>query len=291
MARKLLIDADCLIYESAFASQKTRYHYLDKSFEDADQAKAYCDANELDYRKLRKDGVITSHLEVLPEGAAKMIYRQKLAAICNSCASDNYSLLVSGDGNFRDEIAVTRGYKANRATAIKPQHYLYVRSVVLDDAASELTVGCEADDAIGIYMERDKEAVVCSIDKDLNMLPGRHYNWDKGIKYRVDELNAQRWFLTQLLTGDTTDNVPGIPGCGEKGAAAILEPHRDNVLSMWKAVVAEHNKGPFTFKDGSTTGQPAYYLEEQGALLWIRRKKDEKWTARYYEKECVNGKR
>ena len=288
MPRTLLVDADCLIYESAFSAQKTRYHYLDKQFEDADQAKAYCKANELDYRKLRKDGVITSHLEVLPEGAAKMIYRQKLAAICNACGSDSYKLVVSGDGNYRDEIAKTRGYKANRANAIKPQHYLYVRSIVLDDKASDLTVGIEADDAIGIGMTLDPEAVCCSFDKDLNMLPGRHYDWDKQIRYRVKEADAHRWFLTQLLTGDTTDNVPGIPGCGEKGAAAIINPHRDNVLSMWEAVKAEHAKGPFTFKDGSTTGDPSTYLNEQGCLLWIRRKKGELWNSDYYEKEYVN---
>lgn len=287
MSRKLLIDADCLIYESAFAAQKTRYHYLDMQFKDADEAKAYCLANELNYKKLRTDGAITTHLEVLPEAAAKMIFRQKLSAICNACGSDDYKLIVSGDGNYRDEVAKTRGYKANRANAVKPIHYVYIRSVVLDDRASELTVGCEADDAIGIYMQRDPEAVTCSFDKDLNMLPGRHYDWDKGIRYRVGEIDAQRWFLTQLLTGDTTDNVPGIPGCGEKGAAAILEPHRHSIKAMWKAVVAEHNKGPFTFKDGSTTGDPATYLDEQGCLLWIRRKAGELWNSKYYEKVYV----
>ena len=287
MPRQLLVDADVLIYASAFAAQKTRYVYLDKQFEDAEQAKAYCAEHQLDYRQLRKDGEITSYLEVLPEGAAKMIFRQKLAAICNACGSDQYKLIVSGDGNYRDEIAKTRGYKANRATAIKPQHYVYIRSVALDDSASELTVGIEADDAMGIYMTRDSEAVICTIDKDLNMLPGRHYNWDKGIRYRVEEVDAQRAFLTQLLTGDTTDNIPGIPGCGEKGAAAIIEPHRGNVRAMWQAVKAEHYKGPFTFKDGSTTGDPSTYLNEQGCLLWIRRKKEELWNADYYEKEYV----
>jgi hypothetical protein len=281
VGRKLYIDADVLVYESAFASQKTRYILEGMTFEDADQCKAYCELNNLNYRQLRKDGEITSEVELLPQGVARNIFKMKLDGICKACDSDNYKLILSGDGNYRDELAKTRKYKDRDQP--KPHHYLFVRSLVIEHGA-EVTVGIEADDSIGIDMAHDAEGVICTIDKDLNMLPGRHYDWNKQIKYKVPEPEAQRWFLTQLLTGDGVDNVPGIPGMGEKKAAAILDPLRGNVAGMWKAVLAEYNKGPFKFKDGQQTPHPIKYLNEQGVLLWIQRKKGELWTADYYTK-------
>lgn len=288
MARKLLIDADVLVYESAFAAQKTNYTYLDQRFEDAKSCEAWCQANEKDYRALRKAGAITTQTEVLPEAAARNILKMKLDAIQTACGCNSYKLILSGDGNYRDAIAKTKGYKANRADSVKPQHYLYVRSCVLDMGA-EMTVGIEADDAIGIDMTENPDWVVCTIDKDLNMLPGRHYDWNKQIKYMVPEPEAQRWFLRQMLTGDSTDNIPGIPGLGEKRANAILDPLRGNVGGMWKAVLAEYNKGAFKFKDGTITSCPSEYIVEQGALLWIQRKPGERWTPDYYTRTHVSG--
>lgn len=285
---KLLIDADVLVYESAFAAQKTLYYYDGKEFNDADQAKAYCKENNLDYRQLRKDGAITSEVQVLPESAARNIFKMKLDGICNVCKSDDYRLILSGDGNFRDDYAKTRGYKANRAEVPKPHHYLFVRSLVLDNKRSEMTVGMEADDAIGIEMTTNPKAAVCTIDKDLNCIPGRHYDWGKGIKYTVGKHDAAFWFMRQLLTGDSTDNVPGIPGMGEKKATELLSPLRGEPGRMWKAVCAEYNKGPFKFKDGSiTVGTPAEYLQEQGILLWIMREPEQRWSPEFYTKEVL----
>lgn len=282
MDRCLYIDADCLTYESAFGAQKTRYVYAGQTFDDAEQCKAWCEKNKLDYRALRKAGHITSEVEILPETVARNNLRIKLQGICNTCGSDNYKLILSGDGNYRDIVWRTRKYKDREQP--KPHHYLYVRNLILDMGA-ELTVGIEADDSIGIDITNDPDGVICTIDKDLNMLPGRHYDWNKNLKYNVPEPEAQRWFLTQLLMGDSTDNVPGIPGLGETKAQAIINPHRGNVPAMWKAVLEEYNKGPFKFKDGTVTDKDkSAYLREQGLLLWIQREKNEQWNPTMYSK-------
>lgn len=287
MARELLIDADVLVYESAHAAQKTNYTYLDKRFPDAAQCKAWCEENKKDYKALRKSGAITTQVEVLPESVCRNILRAKIDGILNEVGCPKHRLILSGDGNYRDAIAKTKGYKANRADTPKPQHYLFVRALVLEMGA-ELTTGIEADDALGIHMTQHPDWVICTIDKDLNMIPGRHYDWNKKIKYMVPEAEAQRWFLRQLLTGDTTDNIPGLPGMGEVKANKILDPLRGNVGGMWKAVLAEYNKGPFKFKDGTETAFPqADYLNEQGALLWIQRRPGEHWTIDHYTKEYI----
>jgi len=285
MGYKLYIDADVLVYEAAFGAQKTRYIYAGQSFDDADQCKSFCEKNDLDYRALRKAGHITSEVDILPQAVARNNLRIKLQGICNTCGSEDYKLILSGDGNYRDAIAKTRKYKDR--TQPKPHHYLYVRDCILDMGA-ELTVGIEADDSIGIDMMQDKSGVICTIDKDLNMLPGRHYDWNNNIKFAVPEPEAQRFFLRQLLIGDSTDNIPGIPGLGEKKADLIINPHRGNIPAMWKAVLYEYGKGPFEFKDGTTTpSKPGEYINEQGALLWIMRFKDERWSVPYYTKEYV----
>ena len=168
---KLLIDADVLAYEAGFAAQKTVYDYKDHVFKDAKEAKNYCEQHDLDYRALRRADEIVARVEVMPEAAAVNVYRMKLASILNKLNSRDYKLLLSGDGNFRDKVGVTKKYKANRVNVPKPEHYLLVRNLILQDPRSELTVGVEADDAMGMYVTDDPSAVICSIDKDLNQIP------------------------------------------------------------------------------------------------------------------------
>jgi 5'-3' exonuclease len=99
------------------------------------------------------------------------------------------------------------------------------------------------------------KTVICSRDKDLRICPGWHYSWEcynqpEKPMYWVDELGefnpkykqkvskktgnettvfhkleatGLRMFYAQLLMGDTVDNIPGLPGCGAKGAYDALQ--------------------------------------------------------------------
>ena len=287
--RELYIDADVLVYESAFAAQKTVYHYKDMVFKDAEAAKAYCVENELDYRTLRKEGEITSDVQVLPENVASNILRQKIANIRNELVHGNWHLVLSGgDENFRDEVAVTKKYKGNRENVPKPVHFDFVRSLVHGHEKTICEPGIEADDVLGIALTQDPEAILASIDKDLCQIPGRHFDWNKGIKFFVKPSDALYFFHRQLLMGDSTDNIPGIPGLGEKKAIALLAEYRTDPRMQWKLVVATYKDSPLKFKDGTevTLGRTEY-LNEQGRLLWMMRQPDEVWTADYYEEVYV----
>jgi hypothetical protein len=73
-----------------------------------------------------------------------------------------------------------------------------------------LTDGFEADDALALAQTED--TIICSIDKDLLMVPGRHYNWRKEEFTDVTYESGVKWFCTQLLQGDwSTDSIIG---CG-----------------------------------------------------------------------------
>ena len=172
---------------------------------------------------------------------------------------------LTGKSNYRDDIAKTQTYKGHRLGVAKPKHFDLMREYMEKAWGFEMQEGQEADDAIGIeaYKLDPRDYVICSIDKDLNNLRGWHYNFHKNEMYYVKEEEAIKNFYKQLLTGDRTDNIPGIKGIGDKKADKILDGLEDEE-DLYRAVleVYKYNRD---------------YLLEQGRLLWIRRKKEELW--------------
>lgn len=138
--------------------------------------------------------------------------------------------------NYRNEIYPE--YKANRDPAPEElkRQFSWARSV-----AEAMGLQCfgdrryEADDLIGTLADvwRAKGHPICVVtaDKDLAQLVGEQdYWWDFS---RNQKLNAKQ--LTQkfgvmpeqmadylALTGDSVDNIPGVPGVGPKSASALL---------------------------------------------------------------------
>lgn len=116
-------------------------------------------------------------------------------------------------------------YKANRKDVPKPRHLEPLREYLVLEWEAELVDGFEADDAIGIASQSPEspECIVCSIDKDLLQLPGRHFNFVKRQILEVNSIDANRHFYKQLLIGDATDNIKGCPGIGPVNAERILK--------------------------------------------------------------------
>jgi len=122
--------------------------------------------------------------------------------------SATYISYLSGGDNFRYKVLPT--YKANRKDVPRPKHYEAGKEHLITEWKSVLTYSVEADDALGIA-QTDK-TVICSIDKDLLQIPGSHWNWVKGVFVEQTWLEGQRWFWTQMLTGDRADNIGGFDG-------------------------------------------------------------------------------
>lgn len=87
--------------------------------------------------------------------------------------------------------------------------------------------GFESDDLLRIWSLEAEDAgdpfVLCSIDKDLDCIPGLHYTSKTRKSYTVTREYADKFFWQQCLTGDNVDNIPGIPGVGPVKAVKILE--------------------------------------------------------------------
>jgi 5'-3' exonuclease len=126
-------------------------------------------------------------------------------------------------------------YKANRKTA-KPEFYLEGRKYLIDNYNAVGISGLEADDICNSLAVIHKDATIAHIDKDLDMIPGSHYNYIKNISYEVTEKDAKLHKLKMLLKGDSADNILTLRGIGEKKADKIINasPHLITVARVYK---------------------------------------------------------
>jgi len=132
--------------------------------------------------------------------------------------ADEYIGWLSGSENFRKLLYPQ--YKAHRDLIRRPEFLQPCREFLVNEWGAKLTSGYEADDAIGIAY--DGRGVVCTVDKDLLQLAGRHYNFVTFEWKDVSDLQADQYFWESMLIGDRADNVPGIPGIGKAKAPRIL---------------------------------------------------------------------
>jgi 5'-3' exonuclease len=136
--------------------------------------------------------------------------------------ADSYKVFLTGSGNFRRELTPT--YKANRPDE-RPAHWQAVREFLVTQHKAIICDGFEADDQMGIDQDKSgKSTVICSIDKDLLMIPGKHYNFVKKEFQEVTYDQGLKALFMQTLVGDRSDNITGIAGIGPVKAAKILDP-------------------------------------------------------------------
>jgi hypothetical protein len=104
------------------------------------------------------------------------------------------------------------------------------------------------------------------VDKDLLQIPGWHFNPSKDLEKYVNDFDAYYSFCTQLLTGDRTDNIPGLVGVGPKKAEKTLKDAKTKEELLQTV-----------FEKYQECGHTLEYFTEQGQLLWLRRSEGEIW--------------
>lgn len=262
---KSLLDGDILIYRCGFACQKNTYFVLNDEGELLATANGKREADEY-LEQVGGKGVIHKNEVVEPLAHAIQALKTSIDAIVRDSGGKDFDIYLTGEGNFRDKIATIQPYKGNRDPENKPFYYKELREFLVEHYLAIVVDGMEADDALGIHQSTSDpgSTIICSLDKDLDMIPGWHYNWVKGFKYYVNDTMAFRAFYTQLLTGDITDNVRGVPGIGPVKAAKILEG-ADDEEKMFNAC-SEAYKGNLI------------ELNENAQLLWIKRTPFDMWV-------------
>lgn len=131
-----------------------------------------------------------------------------LQQIFDATEADEHEIWLTGSENFRKEIYPE--YKANRKDMVRPVYLEDCRAYLIEVWNARVSHGREADDMLGLGQTED--TIIASIDKDLRMIPGRHYNFVKLILDEVTEGDAIRHFYMQIVAGDKSDNIFGFDG-------------------------------------------------------------------------------
>lgn len=150
-------------------------------------------------------------------------------------------IYLTGQNNFRRFIASTTPYKGNRVGVVKPQYLGYCHDYLVDKYKAIAVNGYEADDCIASDMTANC-AFHCGVDKDILQIAGRHYNYVEKTWQDVTPEQAKINLFRQVLTGDTSDNVPGLPKVGDKRASDAIADHAtafDDALETYRKVCAE----------------------------------------------------
>lgn len=181
---------------------------------------------------------------------------------------EDYKAFITGKQNFRYGIATTVPYKGNRKDSVKPPHYDALRKH-LERMEAVVTENEEADDAVGIESTRYTGWIV-HVDKDLDQLPGWHYNPVKDEEYYVTKEEGLKSFYLQMLTGDRVDNIQGLKGIGPVKAKKILAKATTE-KEMMDAVSEAYE----------AAGEAPSRILENGQLLWLRREPEQMWQLPY----------
>ena len=180
----------------------------------------FIDADSLIYRLALKTEISLK--------LAKTYYDKEIESIQWDTCAEEVKVALKGKGNFRYD--VSEDYKGHRKSEEDPNPALTKRRRQINDYAYDqghhASDDCEADDVVCIWAQEAKDAglhyVIAHIDKDINMMEGWHWNPTKQLLYEVTEDEAWHFMCTQMLTGDSTDNIQGLKGIGPKKAEKLL---------------------------------------------------------------------
>ena len=192
---------------------------------------------------------------------------QMMQDILADTGSTSYSVYLTGSGNFRREIAPS--YKANRPDS-RPKHWEAVREFLVTQHKAVVCNGFEADDQLGIDQDKTHGAtVICSIDKDLLQIPGKHYNFVKKVFQDVTYDEGIKALYIQSLVGDRSDNIFGVQGIGpvkaERALAELLpEEYYEACRSLYNDDERYHlnMKLLYIWQKPNDVWEPPVFIEE-----------------------------
>ena len=206
---------------------------------------------------------LTRKSDGLPVGAVAGFCNMLFKLLEDSKSNDNLEkpthfavIFDSARKNFRNEIYSE--YKGNRSDApddLIPQFDYIRKSVLAFNLPSVELINYEADDLIATYVEQILEigakATIVSSDKDLMQLFKKNVRIYDPMKNKfitkedVDKkfgVKPESVIDVQALAGDSTDNVPGVPGIGVKTAAELIKEYGNLENLLKKADNIKQNK-------------------------------------------------
>lgn len=259
-----LVDADLIAHRSSAIAEPVRYlAEFSNSYQKFDSSK--------DMKTATKESPpvrVWTYKEDKGEDFALMIAKQTFDTIIHKVEPSAMMVFLSGRYNFRYQVATTVPYKWARETMGKPKYFRAVKEWIKSEYGASVSDGIEADDAISITATGlGKAGFIISLDKDLHQVDGWHYNWVTDTVSRVSKKEACYNLFRQVIVGDATDGVPGLPGHGPKAAEKCLDGGAD-AKDLFARVWGLYRTGADFLADVSRRWD---YFEEQTRLVYLLR--------------------
>ena len=182
--------------------------------------------------------------------------------ILEMTGATEYKAFLTGSDNFRK--VINPEYKANRKDMQPPVFLQDCREYLVTEWKAKLSHGQEADDELGINQNLD--TIICSLDKDLMMIPGKHFNWTKqqyGEYTEVGIDDGNKHFWKQMLIGDRADNIFGVDKIGPVKANKLIDPQETDQECL-EIVLEKYNEDYKRFAMNAS-------------CLWIKRHEESEW--------------
>ena len=206
---------------------------------------------------------LTRKRDGLPTGAVSGFCSMLFKLLEDSKSNQNLQkpthfvvIFDSARKTFRNEIY--SDYKANRSEApddLAPQFEYIRKSVLAFNLPSVELINYEADDLIATYVDKiidqGAKVTIVSSDKDLMQLYKKNVRIFDPMKnkfiseedvYKKFGVNSSKVIDVQALAGDSSDNVPGVPGIGVKTAAELINKYGNLETLLEAAHEIKQNK-------------------------------------------------
>ncbi len=206
---------------------------------------------------------LTRKSDGLPTGAVSGFCNMLFKLLEDSKSNENIQkpthfavIFDSARKTFRNEIY--SDYKANRSDPpddLAPQFEYIRKSVLAFNLPSVELINYEADDLIATYTDKilkeGAKVTIVSSDKDLMQLYKKNVRIFDPMKNKfISEEDVQNKFGVdsskvidvQALAGDSSDNVPGVPGIGVKTAAELINKYGNLEKLLKSAHEIKQNK-------------------------------------------------
>lgn len=291
MTQLLLIDADTLLYSSA---SKEEIRKCKATHTPTNRTKVFPSKTAFNNwlaenpKWDKEDFVFAVEQELVGEIAfACASVRNKIDKVLEAVSPKDFKVCIQGEGNFRKfKEAKYVTYKGQRTA--KPLLYQDVYDYVKRKYKNNLIIseGEETDDVLTIegwkhWNENKGESlIIAACDKDIQAnVPGYFFNYlypDEGVVFN-DPISQAKKYWTQVLIGDTADNIPGIShlhrytkekygiktnNCGKVAAAKILCEVGSEKECAQRVIEAYKLSWPDTWYDT---------ISEMCFFLWLRR--------------------
>jgi hypothetical protein len=234
-----------------------------------------------------------------------------IEGFCASSGAVRTIIHTTANGSHKGErylAATVKPYQAQRVSGRKPKNQPYLQQWLQEYIGarfrSKVWVEREADDGLGAcahYARLSKPGyiVIATADKDMRMLPALHINWltkqltrvqpgDYDVIGTDSKQYGLKWFMLQMLMGDSADNIPGLPKyrsinakgdptmklLGPKTAEALLEDcttTKDAAQQICDLYALAYHPDIKTYAE--VTPEHTVWADrvvEQAALLWMR---------------------